>query len=152
MAFGGAQNQALEKKYNGNIGSLWVREMSKGGLNFRRIHGFNLALLGKKAWCFLTNLESLVARVYKAKHFPSTNVLAASIDQNPNFIWRSITTVIHLVSLGCIWRVGNGRSISVWSEPWLSNKYHPFTTFEIPIGLVSLKVCDMLIPQFLRWS
>lgn len=38
--------------------------MSKGsgGLGFRDLYGFNIALLGKQCWNFLNNLSSLVAR------------------------------------------------------------------------------------------
>ena len=36
----------------------------RGGLGFRSMHGFNLALLGKHVWNFLNNQRSLVARIF----------------------------------------------------------------------------------------
>ncbi|XP_019192732.1 PREDICTED: uncharacterized protein LOC109187030 [Ipomoea nil] len=38
-----------------------------GGLGFKDLRAFNLAMLGKQGWRFLTNPQSLVARVYKAR-------------------------------------------------------------------------------------
>lgn len=49
----------------------------KGGLGFRDLHGFNLALLGKHVSNFASNPQSLVARVYKARYFPNSHVLQA---------------------------------------------------------------------------
>lgn len=40
---------------------------SEGGLGFRNLYGFNLALLGKHVWNFIKNPQSLVARVFKAR-------------------------------------------------------------------------------------
>lgn len=38
---------------------------SSGGLGFRDLYGFNLALLGKHCWSLINNPNSLVARVFK---------------------------------------------------------------------------------------
>lgn len=51
---------------------------SQGGLGFRSLVGFNLALLGKQVWNFLENPQSLVARVFKARYYPNNHILQAS--------------------------------------------------------------------------
>jgi hypothetical protein len=61
---------------NGSKGIKWMRweklTMRKeyGGLGFRDLHGFNLAMLGKQGWKFMTNRDAMVTRVFKAKYFP----------------------------------------------------------------------------------
>lgn len=42
------------------------KHKSVGGMGFRNFKDFNLALLGKQGWRFLTKPSSLVTRVYKA--------------------------------------------------------------------------------------
>ena len=71
----------------------WARmskHKSAGGLGFRDFRDFNLAMLGKQGWRFLTNPDSLVSKVYKARYFPGGNFLDAILGNNPIFIWRSI--------------------------------------------------------------
>lgn len=63
---------------------------SKGGLGFRNLHGFNLALLGKHIWSFINKPSSLVARVYKARYFVDYNVLHAGRGTGSSFIWNGI--------------------------------------------------------------
>lgn len=69
---------------------------NQGGLGFRDSHSFNLAMLAKQVWRLLVNLDSLCARVLKAKYYP-----------NQNITWQSIFTCIQSFDTGCIWRVGN---------------------------------------------
>lgn len=46
-----------------------AKHKNVGGLGFRNFRDFNLAMLGKQGWKILTNPESLVAKVYRAKYF-----------------------------------------------------------------------------------
>lgn len=48
-----------------------------GGLNFRNLRTFNLAMVSKQTWRILQNPSSLVARVFKAKYYPNCSILSA---------------------------------------------------------------------------
>lgn len=66
-----------------NKGIKWLSwthmSMAKkeGGLGFRDLHGFNIALLGKQCWNMLKNPDALVSRLLKTRYFPNCNLLQA---------------------------------------------------------------------------
>jgi len=57
-----------------------------GGMSFKDLSAFNLAMLGKQGWKFITKPESLVARIFKARYFPNGTFLMAQIGHNPNYV------------------------------------------------------------------
>ena len=92
---------------------------SCGVMSFKNLKLFNLALLAKQVWQLQMSQDSLVYRVLKAKYFPRSDFIHASIGNNPSCTWRSIMAAQNLVKEGLIWRVGNGVSIHVWEDKWL---------------------------------
>jgi len=44
-----------------------------GGMGFKSVGTFNLAMLGKQGWRIMTNPQTLIARMYKARYFPHSN-------------------------------------------------------------------------------
>lgn len=64
----------------------------EGGMGFRELHDFNVALLGKQGWRLQTQPETLLAKVFKARYYPTSDFLNSSLGYNPSFTWRSIMT------------------------------------------------------------
>ena len=110
---------------NGLSGIRWMGwkklcvQRSKGGLNFKSLHEFNLAILSKQRWRFITNPNSLVYRLFKAKYLPKGNFFDAQLGPNPSFIWRSILVGKDLLKSGCVVRNGSGDNTGIWDSPWL---------------------------------
>ncbi|KAL8106012.1 hypothetical protein AgCh_029715 [Apium graveolens] len=98
-----------------------TRHKHAGGLGFKNLRDFNLAMLGKQCWRLITNPESLVAKVYRSKYFADTNFLEAKMGGSPGFIWRSIMEARNVVSTGSTWRIGTGNDINILNQPWLSD-------------------------------
>jgi len=57
-----------------------------GGMGFKGLSVFNLAMLGKQGWKFITKPNSLVARIFKARYFPSGSYLTATLGHNPSYV------------------------------------------------------------------
>ena len=91
----------------------------RGGLGFRDLKSFNLALLSKKGWRLQTNSTSLFSRVYKAKYFPQCSFVEATVGPNRSYAWRSLMAAQGVVHKGMRWQVGNGNRIRVWRDKWI---------------------------------
>lgn len=96
-----------------------TKTKSEGGLGFRDIHGFNMAMLAKQGWRLLMNPESLCAQILRAKYYPDGDVLKAKNRSAMSYSCRSILSGIDLLKNGVIWRVGDGSKISIWEDAWL---------------------------------
>lgn len=84
-----------------------------GGLGFKELRAFNLALLGKHGCRFLTNPASLVARVYKARYFSNSSFVNAMVGSNPSACWRGIFKAKDLICGGIRRRVEDGTGTQI---------------------------------------
>ena len=90
-----------------------------GGMGFRDLHSFNLAMLAKQCWRLITNPNSLCAQVLRAKYYPHGNLLKAGPKGGSSFTWQSIVAGLATFKRGCIWRVGSGNQINIWEDHWI---------------------------------
>jgi hypothetical protein len=90
-----------------------------GGLGFRDIELFNLAMLARQAWRILQKPESLSARLVKAIYFPESEFLEANLGSHPSQVWRSILEGHDALKLGLIRRIGDGKTTDAWKHGWL---------------------------------
>ncbi|KAG6628833.1 hypothetical protein CIPAW_14G039600 [Carya illinoinensis] len=90
-----------------------------GGLGFRDLECFNQVMLAKQCWRMLNSPSLMVAKIMKEKYFRGADLNDAKLGNNPLYIWRSLWSAIELVKEGTLWRVGNGRKISIWHHKWL---------------------------------
>jgi hypothetical protein len=96
-----------------------TRSKKKGGLGFRDLHLFNLAMLSRQAWRLLINPDTLCGQVLKAKYFPNSDILHCVPRVGISYTWRSILKGVELLKEGLIWRIGNGEKVKIWEDPWL---------------------------------
>lgn len=119
------------EKENGNkIHWIKWKELNKpkevGGLGFKDLQAFNVALLAKQFWRMVKDPNSLWAQVLKASYFPKSSAWEAKRGSSPSWIWASLLEGGQLLKMGAHWRVGNGQSIDVWDDKWL--KLHGTST------------------------
>ena len=95
---------------------------AEGGMGFRDLKNFNLALLAKQGWRILQQPNSLVHRVYKAKYFLKETFLDAQVGRRPSYVWRSILAVRDIIKKGSRWCIGNGQRIHIWNDSWIPSQ------------------------------
>ncbi|KAL0317292.1 UNVERIFIED_CONTAM: putative mitochondrial protein [Sesamum angustifolium] len=61
------------------------KQKLQGGMGFRDLQAFNLAMLAKQLWRIISNPDSLLSRVLLARYFPHGQVLEVSVGRNPSF-------------------------------------------------------------------
>ncbi|GKV19300.1 hypothetical protein SLEP1_g29582 [Rubroshorea leprosula] len=111
--------QAQERKI------CWVswNQLSKskhvGGMGFKDLYCFNLAMLARQAWRLLQNPNALWVRVLKSLYFSDSSFLSARKGSHPSWIWLSILRGREIIQIGTRWNVGNGQNILIFEDKWV---------------------------------
>jgi len=67
-----------------------VQPKKDGGMGFRDIWSFNLAMLAKQGWKLLIDQGSLLYKCFKAKYFTRCSFLEAFDTPNSSYVWKSL--------------------------------------------------------------
>lgn len=118
----------------------------KGGLGFRDLEAFNLAMLAKQGWRLLTGEDSLFYKVFKSKYFPISNFLEARVKFSAYWAWQSILASKPVVDKRWRWRVATGSKIAIWDEPWLEDSMLPTILSARPDN-INCEIVSQLIDQ-----
>lgn len=135
MGFGGVIVQTVKKGIRWLSWTKLCLHKLQGGLGFKKLHEFNLALLCKQGWRLLNSPETLVARLFKAKYYPTHSFLEANLGSNPSFIWRSILAGKDLLKIGLTRRIGSGSDSKIWDCPWLPDSNNTYVETSTSLAL-----------------
>jgi hypothetical protein len=56
---------------------------------------------------------------FQEKYYPNSTFFSTPLGKKPSYAWRNIWSAKPPLQEGMKWRVGNGRSISIWGDKWL---------------------------------
>lgn len=112
-----------ERKIHWKSWKFLTKPKKEGGMGFRDIRSFNLAMLAKQGWRLVQDQNSLLSLCFKAKYFPRCSFLEATDCPNSSYVWKSVLAAQDILKSGCYWRVGTGSSIRVMEDKWIPN--HP---------------------------
>nr|XP_027071698.1 uncharacterized protein LOC113696490 [Coffea arabica] len=159
MTIGRAKNQVfgfwwggdgLENKVHWVRWSKLTEVKGKGGLGFRDLEAFNVALLAKQIWRVVTNPNLLVSKVLKAKYMKKTDWLVQKPPSTASWCWKSLHKGGELLQQGLYKRVGDGRSIKIWEDRWVAGSCNGKLTTAKPAGC-QLECVHELIEEG-RWK
>lgn len=125
---------------------------SMGGMGFRRIREFNIAMLGKQAWRVMMEPQSFIAKLLKARYFPSASFREADLGNNPSYVCRSILAAKDLILKGSLLKVGTGETINVWTDPWIPDANNTRITTPVIQGLEEITVNNLFSNEGRQWD
>ncbi|CAG7894458.1 unnamed protein product [Brassica rapa] len=116
----------------------------EGGIGFRLIHEFNLALLAKQLWRLVQYPDSLVARVLKGRYYRMTSPLRAASARGPSYVWSSIFAARKLLLLGIRQKIHFGYEVKVWEDSWIPTTPARSATPVAPVMNPNMRVSDLI--------
>jgi hypothetical protein len=120
-------------------------------MGFHDFHSFNLSMLAKQIWRMINEPESLCAKVLRAKYYSHGNILKEGPKAGSSFTWQSIIAGLATFKRGYVWRVGNGKRIYIWQDPWIPSS--PDRRITTPRGsTVYTKVSELIDPVTEQWD
>ena len=128
------------------------KPQEEGGIGFRMIHEFNLALLAKQLWRLVQYPDSLVARVLKGSYYRLCSPLRIVSVNNPSYVWACISAAWKLLLLGIRHKVHSRYEVKVWEDPWIpTTPARPAR----PLALVlhsNMRVSDLINQYLKEWD
>ncbi|XP_026452021.1 uncharacterized protein LOC113352416 [Papaver somniferum] len=99
----------------------------EGGLGFRILKLFNIALLAKSACRLCTDNTSMCTLSLRAKYFPDGKIFDIKDNSNSTCSWRSIISKLSFIKNYSCWSIGNGQTVLIWSYRWIPELLTPPT-------------------------
>ncbi|XP_075674939.1 uncharacterized protein LOC142644147 [Castanea sativa] len=124
----------------------------EGGMGFRDLRAFNLAMLAKQGWRMVQGNDSLLYQCFKARYFPRSSFLEAKESPNCSYVWRSLMAAKPIIQSGHCWRVGNGHSINALTDRWLPNFPTHGVLNSVQENWDELMVADLINPELNIWK
>lgn len=127
---------------------LWIHK-TQGGISFKDLSAFNLAMLGKQGWKFKMEPESLVSRIFKVLYFLNNSYLMATIEHNLSYLRRNILHARFII-WGTRWSIGSGNRIPILDEPWFLNGERIHDNIPGALFVCNASINSLLDPYFKR--
>ncbi|KAL4296684.1 hypothetical protein GQ457_12G014330 [Hibiscus cannabinus] len=89
-----------------------------GGIGFKDLHLFNIALLGKQIWRLLSAPVSLLYSSLRAKYFPDGDLLRASAPACSSFAWKGLHRAMLCLRDGFYWTLGIDSRVCLFRDRW----------------------------------
>jgi hypothetical protein len=140
---GGAQNQGTKWLASDRM----AHPKAHGGMGFRDLHYFNLAMIAKQGWNIMTKPHTLVAKLYKARYFSNSSLFDSRIGHNPSYAWRGIWKACHILMNRCRWSIGSGTNINVMCDPCLRGEEGAWIHSPQVKGAHNISVNELMLPN-----
>lgn len=140
-----------KKKMHWRKWSEIAHAKKEGGMGFKDLQLFNLAMLGKQGWRLITRPDSLCARTLKGKYFHEGSLWTAKKKRGSSHTWQAILKGREVLRAGLIRRIGNGISTSIWDDKWIPEAPGFRPIYRKPEAKAE-NVCDLISSDSVTWN
>uniref|UniRef100_A0A2N9IDR3 Reverse transcriptase domain-containing protein n=1 Tax=Fagus sylvatica TaxID=28930 RepID=A0A2N9IDR3_FAGSY len=99
--------------------SSMCKPKSVGGLGLRRTKDMNAALLAKMGWSMASKEKKLWVNFFAAKYLKGQSFWNIKLSSSASWVWKSVLSSRELLSKGICWKIGDGRGLEAWDNPWI---------------------------------
>ncbi|XP_030929772.1 uncharacterized protein LOC115955672 [Quercus lobata] len=124
----------------------------EGGMGFKELIKFNDSMLAKQIWRLENNEGCLFHGVFKAKFFPNGSVFDCEVSTKGSYASKSIVQARHVMDLGSVWRIGDGKSVKIRGDRWLPQNTAPKIVSPISVLPPGSMVCDLINQDEHQWK
>ena len=121
-------------------------------MRFRELSKFNDSILAKEVWCLSTQENSLFHRVFKAKFFPHFSIMDCDSANKGSYAWKSLCQARHVIEMGSVWRVRDGKNIQIRKDRWLPKVSSPKIVSPILNLPQDSRVSDLINAESHSWK
>ena len=89
-----------------------------GGIGFRGLHHFNVALLGKQICRLVCEPDNLLSQVYKCKYYPSGSIFEYDRTQRSSFAWKGLSIAFSKLRDDFFKRPGISIQVQIHFDKW----------------------------------
>ncbi|BBH03116.1 glycoside hydrolase family 28 protein / polygalacturonase pectinase family protein [Prunus dulcis] len=122
-----------------------------GGLGFRDLAKFNLALLAKQTWRIIPTPNALWVRILKARNYPDCEFKDAVLGHRPSWIWTSILEGRDVLMGRARVQIMNGADTNIWGNNWIPDNGIITPITHVPSNAPQM-VSDIINMQNRTWS
>lgn len=141
-----------ERKHHWIGWDVLTRTKAEGGIGFKELYCFNIAMLAKQFWNLMEQPKSLSHRILKEKYFPRTSMLEAGTRYKPSYLWQSLLASKNVVKEGMRWRIGDGKSVNIQQDRWVGVEDVQKPTMAEHIAPCDDRVDTLIDAQTGKWN
>ncbi|XP_059663811.1 uncharacterized protein LOC132309531 [Cornus florida] len=127
------------------------KSKNEGGLGFKNVEAFNLALLAKLTWRMETGDDTLRFKSFKSKYFKNCNFVDAPHKSGASWVWKSILSAREIIQKGMRWHIGDGSKVNCWKDNWLPATSN-FSVTSKNLAATFSSVADLINHSSYKWK
>ena len=113
---------------------------------------FNQALLAKLAWEVQKNEDKHWVKIFKRKYLRGGSFSNTRPPKQASWICKSLFSCNKLIKKGMCYKVGDGRSINIWDDPWVPKEPNFRTKLKTGVAPNNLLVVELIHHDSRQWD